>query len=105
MTLYAVIMGFMASNWDSIGLRRLFTTKLYFILHAAWLFCMLWGFRSGFALITALYPVLGAYVLCIVAGKYGRPFVLEQPRQTVPPRRVQRFGPPGAAAASADGIG
>jgi hypothetical protein len=105
MTLYAVIMGFMASNWDSIGLRRLFTTKLYFILHAAWLFCMLWGFRSGFALITALYPVLGAYVLCIVAGKYGRPFVLEQPRQTVPSRRVQRFGPPGAAAASADGIG
>jgi hypothetical protein len=100
--LYAAIMGFIASNWDSIGMRRLLTTKLYFILHAAWLFCMLWGFRSGFALVTALYPVLGAYVLCIVAGKYGRPLASEQSRQAAVSRTVPRFGLPGAPTTGSD---
>jgi hypothetical protein len=32
---------------------------------------MLWGFRSAFAFITGMYPVLGAYLLCYVASKAG----------------------------------
>lgn len=70
---YALIFGFLASNWDYIGQRRFLQTKLYFILNCAWLFAMLWGFRSGFALITGLYPVAAAYLLCVVAGLSGRP--------------------------------
>jgi len=75
MAVYALIFGFLASNWDFIGQRRFLTTKLYFILNVAWLFAFLWGFRSGFALVTGLYPVMGAYVLCLIAGASGLPFV------------------------------
>jgi len=77
--IYALMFGFLASSWDYIGQKRFLTTKLYFILNVAWLFALLWGFRSGFALITALYPVLGAYVLCIIAGKLGRPLLIDVP--------------------------
>ncbi len=67
--LYAVIFGLMASVWDYVGQRRLFVSKLYFILNAAWLFWMLWSFRSSFAWITGMYSVWGAYVFCFVASK------------------------------------
>jgi hypothetical protein len=73
MVLYAVIYGLCASTWDVIGKRRKLTTKLYFIVNSAWLFWMLWGFRSAFAFITGMYPVLGAYLLCYVAGRFGQP--------------------------------
>jgi hypothetical protein len=67
-TLYAVIFGLMASIWDYVGQRRIFASKLYFILNAAWLFWMLWAFRSSFAWITGMYSVWGAYVFCLVAS-------------------------------------
>jgi hypothetical protein len=69
--LYAAIFGLLASFWDYIGQRRLVSSKLYFVLNSAWLFWMLWGFRSAFAFITGMYPVLGAYLLCYVASKAG----------------------------------
>lgn len=68
-TLYAVIFGLMASVWDSVGQKRLFVSKLYFILNAAWLFWLLWSFRSSFAWITGMYSVWGAYLFCFVASK------------------------------------
>jgi len=71
--LYATIFGLLASFWDYIGQRRLLSSKLYFILNSAWLFWMLWGFRSAFAFITGMYPVLGAYLLCYAAAKAGMP--------------------------------
>ncbi len=67
--LYAVIFGLMASVWDYVGQRRLFMSKLYFILNAAWLFWLLWSFRSSFAWISGMYSVWGAYVFCFVASK------------------------------------
>jgi hypothetical protein len=67
-TLYAVIFGIMASVWDYVGQRRMFLSKLYFILNAAWLFWMLWSFRSSFAWITGMYSVWGAYVLCLATS-------------------------------------
>jgi hypothetical protein len=86
---YALIFGFLASNWDFIGQRRFLQTKLYFILNCAWLFAFLWGFRSGFALITGLYPVLAAYLLCATAGLSGRPI----PNASVmPPARARLPG-------------
>jgi hypothetical protein len=74
--LYGVIYGLLASAWDYIGQRRLLLTKLYFILNSAWIFWMLWGFRAAFAFFTGMYPVWGAYLLCYVAGKFGRPIVM-----------------------------
>lgn len=68
-TLYAVIFGLMASVWDYVGQRRLFVAKLYFILNAAWLFWLLWSFRSSFAWITGMYSVWGAYLFCFAASK------------------------------------
>jgi hypothetical protein len=69
MSLYACIFAFMASFWDSLGQRRLFTSKLYFMLNAAWLFWLLWSFRSSFAWITGMYPVWGAYLFCLAVSK------------------------------------
>lgn len=69
--LYAVIFALMASFWDTIGQQRLFTSKLYFILNAAWLFWLLWSFRSSFAWITGMYSVWGAYVFCFTASKFA----------------------------------
>lgn len=66
--LYAGIFGMMASLWDSIGQKRLLSSKLYFILNAAWLFWMLWSFRAAFAWITGMYSVWGAYLFCYVAS-------------------------------------
>ena len=79
--LYAVIFGLTASLWDYVGQHRYLSSKLYFILQAAWLFWILWGYRSGFAFVTGMYSVWGAYALCYVAGKFGTPM-----RQTVPPK-------------------
>jgi len=69
--LYGVIFGLMASVWDSVGQRRLFVSKLYFILNAAWLFWLLWSFRSSFAWITGMYSVWGAYLFCFTASKFA----------------------------------
>ena len=71
--LYAVIIGMVASFWDSLCQHRYLSTRLYFILQAAWLFWLLWGYRSGFAFVTGMYSVWGAYALCYVAGKFGTP--------------------------------
>jgi len=71
--LYAALFGVLASCWDCIGQRRLLSSKLYFVLNSAWLFWLLWGFRSAFAFITGMYPVLGAYLLCYAAAKAGVP--------------------------------
>jgi hypothetical protein len=75
-SLYAVIYGLLASAWDYIGQRRFLSSKLYFILNSAWIFWLLWGFRAAFTFITGIYPVWGAYLLCYVAGKFGRPIVI-----------------------------
>ncbi len=72
--LYAIIFGALASTWDYIGMRRFKVTKLYFILHAAWLFWLLWGFRAAFAFFTGVYPVWGAYILCLIAARFATPF-------------------------------
>lgn len=69
--LYAVIFGLMASSWDRLGQHRLFTSKLYFILNSAWLFWLLWSFRSSFAWITGMYSVWGAYIFCFAASKFA----------------------------------
>lgn len=69
--LYAVIFGLMASAWDRLGQHRLFTSKLYFILNSAWLFWLLWSFRSSFAWITGMYSVWGAYAFCFAASKFA----------------------------------
>lgn len=81
--LYAIIYGLLASAWDYIGQRRLLLTKLYFILNSAWIFWLLWGFRAAFAFITGMYPVWGAYLLCYVAGKFGRPIMMVPRREPV----------------------
>jgi len=97
---YALIFGFLASNWDFIGQRRFLETKLYFILNCAWLFALLWGFRSGFALITGLYPVVAAYLLCVIAGLSGSPI---PSASTIPPAgaRISGRGEPMLEAAKA----
>jgi hypothetical protein len=106
--LYAAIFGLLASGWDRLGQSRFLVTKLYFILQSAWLFWMLWGFRSSFAWITGMYPVWGAYVLCYVAGRFGRPYVqraisAHRARSYVGPRlpgspqpQATHFAPPSA---------
>jgi hypothetical protein len=81
--LYAVIFGLLASAWDYIGQRRFLSSKLYFILNSSWLFWLLWGFRGGFAFFTGVFPVWGAYLLCFVAGKFGRPIVMGPRREPV----------------------
>jgi hypothetical protein len=91
--LYAMIYGLLASAWDYIGQRRYLATKLYFILNCAWMFWLLWGFRAAFAFFTGMYPVWGAYLLCFVAGKFGRPILMakrEAPssRQRIPGREA-----------------
>lgn len=96
MALYAVIFGLLASFWDYIGQRRYLSTKLYFILNCAWMFWMLWGFRAAFAWITGLYPVLGAYVLCFVAGKFGRRIVMGR-KKSEPVRSPRLPGQPALA--------
>jgi hypothetical protein len=68
-TLYAVIFALMASSWDRLGQERLLTSRLYFILNAAWLFWMLWSFRACFAWITGMYTVWGAYLFCFATSK------------------------------------
>lgn len=94
MTLYAVIFGLMASVWDYLGQRRLFVSKLYFILNAAWLFWLLWSFRSSFAWITGMYSVWGAYLFCLVASKVagglGLAKRVQLPHSAVGPQRSGR---------------
>jgi len=93
--LYGVIFGLMASVWDYVGQRRLFVSKLYFILNAAWLFWLLWSFRSSFAWITGMYSVWGAYVFCFAASSaalfFGvrkvTPTVMQQPKHMLARRR------------------
>jgi hypothetical protein len=59
---YALIFAYLSSAWDSLGQVRLSRSNLYFILNAAWAFWLLWGFRSGFALVSGMYTVWGAYL-------------------------------------------
>lgn len=99
--LYAALFGFLASFWDYIGQKRMLSSRLYFILNAAWLFWMLWGFRAAFAFFTGMYPVWGAYLLCWVASKFSAPAVpgpsasRYSARVAVPPLRHEgRFNPP-----------
>lgn len=80
---WGIIFGLLASFWDSIGQRRYLATKLYFILQAAWLFWLLWGFRAGFALVTGMYTVWAAYLMCFIAGKFGYPIALPAAKQVV----------------------
>lgn len=70
--LYALIFGMIASSWDRLAATRFLDTKLYFILNASYLFWLLWGFRASFAFFTGVYPVWGAYLLCYLAGKFGK---------------------------------
>jgi hypothetical protein len=87
MALYAALFGLAASFWDSLGQRRYLSSKLYFILQASWLFWILWGYRAGFAFVTGMYSVWGAYALCYVAGKFGRPLPPPDSARTAAPRR------------------
>lgn len=73
-SLYALIIGFLSSVWDSLGQKRLISSQLYFIINSAWIFWILWGFRSSFALVTGMYSVWGAYLLCYVVSKYTNLF-------------------------------
>lgn len=94
MVLYAVIYALTASTWDVIGQRRMLATKLYFIVNCAWLFWMLWGFRSAFAFTTGMYPVLGAYLLCYYVGGTGKPIRQKLPARLVDPVTAPSKGVP-----------
>jgi hypothetical protein len=85
--LYAVLFGLTASFWDSFGQRRYLSSKLYFIIHASWIFWILWGYRAGFAFVTGMYSVWGAYALCYVVGMFGRRLRPPDSHRTDAPRR------------------
>lgn len=97
MILYAVIFGLTASFWDSLGQKRYLSSRLYFILHAAWIFWILWGYRAGFAFVTGMYSVWGAYALCYLAGRFGHRVSL--PQSVGAARRSRRQHTPGFATA------
>ncbi|MEQ1850126.1 MAG: hypothetical protein ABMA01_00905 [Chthoniobacteraceae bacterium] len=67
--MWALIFGVLGSMWDRIGQKNMFGSPLFFILNAAWVFWFLWGFRASFAFVTGMYPVWGAYVMCLVAAR------------------------------------
>jgi hypothetical protein len=77
-SVYALIFGIAASMWDRIGQQRLMSTKLYFILNSAWIFWMLWGFRSAFAFVTGMYSVWGAYLGCFILARFAWPVQPDQ---------------------------
>jgi hypothetical protein len=69
---WAIIFGIAASFWDLMPRKNILGARLYFILNCAWCFWFLWGFRAGFAFVTGMYPVWGAYLLCFVGGIFGK---------------------------------
>lgn len=71
-SLYALILAIMASLWDRLAQPRLQIYNLFFILNAAWIFWILWSFRSSFAWISGMYSVWGAYLFAYFSSRFFR---------------------------------
>jgi len=64
-SIYAFIFSYISSLWDSLARSKLFHHPLFFIAACSYFFWFVWGFRSGFAFVTAMYTVWGVYLFAL----------------------------------------
>jgi hypothetical protein len=69
---YALIFSYIASLWDSLSANKKLNYPLYFMAACSYFFWFAWGFRSGFAFVTAMYTVWGVYLFAFLANYFNR---------------------------------
>lgn len=71
-SIYAFAFSYISSLWDSLARDKILHFPLYFIAACSYFFWFAWGFRSGFAFVTAMYTVWGVYLFAVMVNYFSR---------------------------------